>query len=413
MDLLLSLPQEFCQHVLTDWLPLKPVVLLDRAYLSRKERVEFHALLRGSHFPHFENFHLRRKSGTAVLKYFEWICKRSILISQITLPVLANPTLTTAIAQYLPTCLPSLTAVEFYSVYNPSIQDTDAIVHLVIPVCCNLTALKIDSCDGLSEDLLWLVARSCPHLHHLEVTGGRHITPHTESTALKLPALRTLMMHGTLLRQELLEKLAGATGSLECLVLTYCSLPSQLPDQIQLWSNLLRLNILGDISESVFISIVQCNQNLNAINVTGAHLTLSDDTLFCIAKSCVKLNALTLQASNASDAGLRVLLQKCTNLTHLDIDWNHLTSSSSTICSAIAAFGVNLVSLHINYCHVNISDLMTIGRGCPQLQEIVYCVCFATDHASGAVEALNTMFAARKITARCMNPTEYLSDSEL
>jgi len=238
-----------------------------------------------------------------------------------------------------------------------SLQDRS--VSFCLAQFCNLTALTLNNCSLLTDTCLGCIAKSCPCLEKLSLSGCTAITDCGIELMLPMKKLAhldvskcSLLSDVTIEHLHQLNSLAGLNVSL-CPALTLTSLT--------------RLCALGQRSLAV-----RCT-SLNAAG-SGMCDEAMDGLLRAVQSSdCKSLTWLNVSRCRVGDEATRALLCACPNLRAVYLSMVPLTDLT---LAGIAAACPLLREVHMTGCAM-ISDegVHRIAVGCPQLRTVSLTGC--------------------------------------
>ncbi|KAK9889287.1 hypothetical protein WA026_004567 [Henosepilachna vigintioctopunctata] len=242
-------------------------------------------------------------------------------------------------------------------------------------ICHSIEKVEIVEGAKLSDKSLYLLARKCPDIIHLQFSGCTNIT----NTALSEIASRCHNLQHLDLTGCIKISCIGVnnTDSLSRLQLQYIN----LTDCPYITDNELRI-IVCHCPQLTFLYLRRCIQitdmglkfipsfcsNLKELSVSDC-INITDFGLYELAKLGATLRYLSVaKCTQVSDAGLKVIAKRCYKLRYLNARGCEAVSDDAVI--TIARSCTRLRALDIGKCDVSDSGLQALAESCPNLKKI-------------------------------------------
>jgi len=366
MDHLLSVPDALGHRILSDFLTLKDVMALDRAYASHGLREQYLGVVRGSY-----EYDAVVLTGHYYYHYFCcWLAKRMIFMTSMTITLeLFYSRLPSYVDVYLRECFAALAHLRI-TLGKVNQQHAPYLLTL-LSGSVNLRSLTLPNGLCCDASLLRDISAWCPQLNSLKL----QTTQFSSSSSHAMANMRFLMLGRLHLGNGIFpHALIAATPNLEHLTLD-AILDGTVRYSAGEWTKLKSICIVGDCAnDSFLVPLISRNPTLESVQIrsmdmyTDEHMEVTNSTLHCIANHCLGLTELRLQCNGVTHLGVSDVVLKCTKLTRLSLQYTGQISNATLF--AVTEHGHNLTHLDIELCTVNPSALLRVANGCESLQEI-------------------------------------------
>lgn len=371
-DLLLSIPQALSLCVLAEWLELFEILDLDNAYCSKASRPKFLALLASPDI----SYAYQPWPTINPIKYIEWLNRRSIHLSFIRLPRELVPDVATyrnLCNEFFTRSGAALRNMEFVDklIEKKEIWDdeddegdddgeaeeefsTVGIIqfHDILPIlrhCPNLTELTLPKQFQSAEATVQDITAVCPHLSKLTLPSSALFTAPTSEPSCAdwdKPGVRCVSIpaeEGA--ATDFVLDFADAEPVLHTLGVWCPSAVRSVPVCCQLRT----LHVAhARVSDDLVQMLLPLNPHLKCLYLQCPDRSITDESLLCVAEHCRELTELYIRSSGISDVGIAAIVEQCTLLTTLNLDYSYKLSDEALI--AIAKHGRNLHTLSIDNC---------------------------------------------------------------
>eukprot|EP00899_Mesostigma_viride_P008396 jgi/Mesvir1/17558/Mv08803-RA.1 len=219
----------------------------------------------------------------------------------------------------------------------------DAGIAAVATSCTSLRRLVVP--HRVNDRSIGLVARCCPRLEHLGVTGCKRVTDSSiVSIASACPRLRRL----------------DATASVRLTDESAFALAENCPGLQRLRLRYTR------VSDAGIKAVARSCEELRHLDVGGCN-SVTDDGVGCIAGCCQRLQHLSVHACRSvTDASICQVAKNCSRLQSLDVSRTAITAVG---ISAIASCCHELLRLDMRLSgQAGGRSLATLADGCPRLE---------------------------------------------
>lgn len=378
--LLSTYPHEIVQNVLTHFLHLKEIVLLDIAVINRYERdyllsvykktILWNEICVTDSICSWLKRRLimpRSAKFTKVVEEFSLVVSKANKLSftcQIEvnpddlLRILVNAKHLDFLILQLPSKITddhvaSLTEncshLVTLSFVNFSLL-TDESIQKVVENCRYLRCLNVTRCVGLTDKSIILLAERCPLLTGLKFSFCRNISDTSIlSLAQHCRPLQTLHMgYVDKITHEAVVQLWDALPGLMSVDLTFCTA----------------------LREDTLAQLARKCRGLESLYL-DMYPVLTDNTLNVLSEHCVRLKHAYFGKARISDSSMGTLLQRCHHLSHIDLNCCSLLTDATLL--TIGQYCSGLVRLNVMGCtRMRLAgSIVEIARCCPVLEVLV------------------------------------------
>eukprot|EP00899_Mesostigma_viride_P012544 jgi/Mesvir1/21290/Mv21683-RA.1 len=329
--------------------------------------------------------------------------------------------------------LKSLDLSEFSCVSNQGLE-------AVAEHCPQLEYLDVFNLD-IRRSVMWKIARNCPRLRHLNAHLGPLIDDEVIDTlTASCPQLHHLSVSDSdNLTDDSVLLLAERCPQLEHLLIWACNRVTDVGisaiarccprlKHLDLWD-------CGNVTDASMTLVGEHCRQLEKLGISLRAEGVTDASLRVVGRNCARLRSFVIRGEAWGEVGvgeqaaLRVIVEDCRQLEHLDVSTTSLTSDEcmaaiSRNCTNLRSFvasgcrsltdrnlavllagrvGASLLHLDLSLCD-NITDksLVVVGRTCRQLRTLN--LHFAVNVTDAGIEAMAA--GCRQLISLCVDSCE-------
>ncbi|XP_045481540.1 F-box/LRR-repeat protein 7-like isoform X2 [Harmonia axyridis] len=271
---------------------------------------------------------------------------------------------------------------------------TDKSLFLLARKCPDLMHLQLLGCTEITNTALFEVATRCHNLQHLDVTGCVKIScisvngpdPHlrlqlqyldlTDCPHVNDNELRVIVCHCPQLTFLYLRRCVQITDMGLKFIPSFCSNLKELSVSDCLNVTDFGLYELAKLGPTLrYLSVAKCTQvsdaglkviakrcyKLRYLNARGCE-AVSDDAIITIARSCTRLRALDIGKCDVGDSGLQALAESCPNLKKISLRNCDLITDRGV--QSLAYFCRGLQQLNIQDCQISLEGYRAVKKYC-------------------------------------------------
>ena len=359
MDFILALPEDFSRIIVTKWLSLVSVSLLDISYCNSLKRPCFLSMLSSLRTPHRSPFTGRSQCHRS-MEMISWIVSRNLIVSDVA--ILSGFCLQTAMSTYLKQHGGSVNVVEIHQLGDLSKSSLIDTLYCVQLYCINIREVRLSYLVNVDAAALQFLAEGCKsierlHLDYCDVGG----TEWADVIATAWPALQEICLTKTSCTD-----LNVSTIARRCTQLTRIDVS---------------LSEVGSIGINAIAAHCPCLQSLS-LN----ECTVDDSAIAALAAACPLLREISMRGiGELTDACLHALCTHCPSLQSIDI--SHCEQMTDAGLEIIAYHCSQLRCLDVSKCpYVTEYGVSEVANRCDQLQTIR-----VSDSAIPSLEVINSL----------------------
>ncbi len=231
---------------------------------------------------------------------------------------------------------------------------TDSGMIQLVKCCTALQAVELQSCDNISDAFMIQLQQYCQQINTMTLNACKRIT---DNSFISNKKALYYLKHLDLTR---------------CLNLTVLTLKHVATCSPLLQS--INLHSCEEVAtDEVLITLSLRCKDLRSVNVSGC-VKVTDKAIGSLAQNCLNLEKLVLLNCNKiTDKSLEDIARGCPQLNELNVSsCEHVTDDGLLY---LATSCHNLVTLYLEECKISDRGLIAIANGCPNIEALSLAYC--------------------------------------